>query len=109
MPNVVVTGASRGLGLGVAHKLTTVGYNVIGIARRDSERLSSVMRQVERSGQGSLHFRPCDLANISDIPDLAKDYGGSSARYMRWSITRDSVCPAFSKRIRAKRFGNSLR
>ena len=72
MPNVVVTGASRGLGLGVAHKLTTVGYNVIGIARRDSERLSSVMRQVERSGQGSLHFRPCDLANISDIPDLAK-------------------------------------
>ena len=30
------------------------------------------MRELGPSQQGSLHFRPFDLANISDIPDLVK-------------------------------------
>jgi 3-oxoacyl-[acyl-carrier protein] reductase len=72
MLNAVVTGGSRGLGLGVARKLATAGYNAIAIARRESEQLASVMREVERGGQGSLHFRPCDLSNVSDIPDLVR-------------------------------------
>lgn len=72
MLNAIVTGGSRGLGLGVAHKLTTAGYNVIAIARRDSEQLASVMQEVERDGRGSLHFRACDLSNVSDIPGLVR-------------------------------------
>ena len=72
MPNIIVTGGSRGLGLGIARKLGTSGYCVIAIARRESEQLASAMRELRTSQQGSLHFRPFDLANISDIPDLVK-------------------------------------
>ena len=73
MPNVIVTGGSRGLGLGIARKLTTAGYLVIVVARTESERLTSTMRKIEHGQQGSLRFRPFDLGNISDIPDLVKD------------------------------------
>jgi 3-oxoacyl-[acyl-carrier protein] reductase len=72
MPNIVVTGGSRGLGLGIVRKLTTAGYRVIAIARRESEQLASAMREMGPSQQGSLYFRPFDLANISDIRNLVK-------------------------------------
>jgi 3-oxoacyl-[acyl-carrier protein] reductase len=72
MLNIIVTGGSRGLGLGIACKLTTAGYRVLAIARRESEQLASAMREMERGQQSSLHFRPFDLCNISDIPDLVK-------------------------------------
>jgi 3-oxoacyl-[acyl-carrier protein] reductase len=79
MRNVVVTGGSRGLGLGIARKLTTAGYSVIVVARQESEQLASAMRDVVRGQGGSLHFRPFDLGNISEIPSfvggLRKEFG----------------------------------
>ena len=35
--NVLITGASRGLGLGIARKLTAAGYRVIAVARQKSK------------------------------------------------------------------------
>jgi 3-oxoacyl-[acyl-carrier protein] reductase len=78
MRNVVVTGGSRGLGLGIAHKLAMAGYRVIAIARRGSEELALATRDVAGGGQGALHFRPFDLAAIGDIPDLV---GGLRAEF----------------------------
>jgi 3-oxoacyl-[acyl-carrier protein] reductase len=72
MPNIIVTGGSRGLGLGIARKLATTGYRVIAIARTESEQLVSAMRETGHDQQGSLHFRSFDLGNISGIPDLVK-------------------------------------
>ena len=72
MPNIIVTGGSRGLGLGIARKLSTAGYSVIAIARQESEQLASAMRLLGRGQQGSLHFRPFDLGDLRDIPDLVK-------------------------------------
>jgi 3-oxoacyl-[acyl-carrier protein] reductase len=72
MANVIVTGGSRGLGLGIARKLTTAGYAVIVIARHESEQLASAMLEVKRSQSGSLHFRQFDLGRIPDIPDLVR-------------------------------------
>jgi 3-oxoacyl-[acyl-carrier protein] reductase len=72
MHSVVVSGASRGLGLGIARRLAGLGYTVVGIARRRSEELALAMKEVECSGPGLLHFRPFDLSDLSAIPDLVR-------------------------------------
>jgi len=73
MLNIIVTGGSRGLGLGIARKLTSTGYRVIAIARQPSEQLTSAMQELEGGQQGSLHFRPFDLGNIAEIPALVRE------------------------------------
>lgn len=71
MHNVVVTGGSRGLGLGIVRQLTTAGYRVIAIARRESAALTAAIRgSVDQAGE--LHFRPFDLSRIDEIPQLVK-------------------------------------
>jgi 3-oxoacyl-[acyl-carrier protein] reductase len=73
MPNVIVTGASRGLGLGVAERLVTAGYSVIAIARRPSDDLAARMQRIGPGREGALEFRSFDLADISGIPDFVRD------------------------------------
>ena len=79
MRNVVVTGASRGLGLGIARRLAAAGYSVIGVARKENEGMVSAMVEAARSGHGPMHFIPFDLAEIDKIPELVrelrKDFG----------------------------------
>jgi 3-oxoacyl-[acyl-carrier protein] reductase len=72
MRNVVVTGGSRGLGLGVARKLAAVGYHVVAIARTRSDELSDAISVAERNHTGSLQFVSFDLANIKDIAGLVR-------------------------------------
>lgn len=69
MLNIIVTGGSRGLGLGIARKLVLAGYRVIAIARQESDELKSASLRAEHD---SLLFRTFDLDNISDIPNLIK-------------------------------------
>jgi 3-oxoacyl-[acyl-carrier protein] reductase len=73
MRNVLVTGASRGIGLAIARKLAGIGYNVIAVSRRESEELR------QRAEAGNLHFRGCDLSEIDAIPAfvqaLRKEFG----------------------------------
>ena len=66
MRNVLVTGASRGIGLSIAQKLAEAGYNVIAVARRESYELREVAKQ------GAIHFRGCDLSDIDGIPAFVK-------------------------------------
>ena len=72
MRNVIVTGGSRGLGLGIARKLIASGFSVIAIARKESEELIAAKAEVELTHAGSLHFVPCDLAQLEGIPALVK-------------------------------------
>jgi 3-oxoacyl-[acyl-carrier protein] reductase len=73
MRNVIVTGGSRGLGLGIARTLRDAGYRVVAIARAESEALASAIREVSDARQGTLHFLPFDLANLTGIPDLVSE------------------------------------
>jgi 3-oxoacyl-[acyl-carrier protein] reductase len=69
MRNVVVTGGSRGLGLGIARKLAASGYRVIAVARKESSQLTQALAEAQ---SGSLDFVPFDLAEIESLPRLAK-------------------------------------
>ena len=72
MRSVVVTGGSRGLGLGIACRLAGAGYQVIAVARRESAQLASAMSEIRDHGSGPLIFCPCDLSDLSGIPAFVK-------------------------------------
>jgi 3-oxoacyl-[acyl-carrier protein] reductase len=67
MRNVIVTGGSRGIGLGIALRLVETGFHAIAIARKESSELTAAMQNT-----GSMHFVPFDLSDIEGIADLVK-------------------------------------
>ena len=73
MHNVLVTGGSRGIGLAIARRIAGAGYNVIAVARRESDELREAIRAVVERGRGGLHFRAFDLSEVDAIPVLARD------------------------------------
>ena len=79
MRNIIVTGGSRGLGLGIARRLSEEGYRVIAIARQNTDQLSSVIQETASSHPNSIHFVRFDLSDVPNIPNLVKsvrsDYG----------------------------------
>lgn len=83
MRNVVVTGGSRGIGLGIARRLAGAGYRVIAIARTSGDALETAMAEAVQAGRGRIHFVPCDLADIAGLQGLARglkrDYGRTYA------------------------------
>jgi 3-oxoacyl-[acyl-carrier protein] reductase len=72
MRNVLVTGGSRGLGLGIVRRLAQSGYRAIAVARKMNDQLSSAIEEVERGRQGALEFARCDLAEIEELSGLVK-------------------------------------
>jgi 3-oxoacyl-[acyl-carrier protein] reductase len=72
MHNVVVTGGSRGIGLAIARRLAAAGYNVIAVARRESDALRDAIGDVVRQGNGGLHFRAFDLSETDALPAFVK-------------------------------------
>jgi len=70
---VLITGASRGLGLGIARKLTAGGYDVIAVARKDSKELNAAVAEAKRAKKGALHFVAFDLGEIDRIPEFVRD------------------------------------
>jgi 3-oxoacyl-[acyl-carrier protein] reductase len=73
MQTVIVTGGSRGLGLGIARKLAATGYQVIAIARHESDQFACAMRQKEPGQKVSLFFKAFDLEDTSGIAGLVKE------------------------------------
>lgn len=72
MRNVIVTGGSRGLGLGIARRLAGGGYRAIAVARHTNDALTSAMQEAECKNPGSFHFFACDLAEIEGIANLVR-------------------------------------
>jgi 3-oxoacyl-[acyl-carrier protein] reductase len=72
MHNVVVTGGSRGIGLAISRRIAAAGYNVIAVARHESDELREAIRAVVEQGVGGLRFRAFDLSEIGAIPSFVK-------------------------------------
>jgi 3-oxoacyl-[acyl-carrier protein] reductase len=70
---VLVTGASRGLGLGIARQLAGAGYQVIALARQKTKAVTEAIAEAKRAKYGSLHFVSFDLGKVDEIADLVKN------------------------------------
>lgn len=70
MRTVVVTGATRGLGLAVAERLVADGFRVVALGRTPSDGFRSL--QAEASEE-ALHFVLYDLSDLAGIPDLVRE------------------------------------
>jgi 3-oxoacyl-[acyl-carrier protein] reductase len=70
--NVVVTGGSRGLGLGIVKRLLADGYTVAAVARKSNDQFDAALAAAEGSRAGSLRFVPFDFDEIDKIPALVK-------------------------------------
>lgn len=79
MRNVIVTGGSRGLGLGIVRRLATSGYRVVTIARTETDQLRAAVEEARSSRLATIDFVPFDLSSTSEIPKLVrairKDFG----------------------------------
>jgi 3-oxoacyl-[acyl-carrier protein] reductase len=72
MRTVLVTGASRGLGLGIARRLTGEGYRVIALARQKTKAVTEAGAEAKRAKQGALHFVSFDLGQVEKIAELVR-------------------------------------
>jgi 3-oxoacyl-[acyl-carrier protein] reductase len=95
MHNVIVTGGSRGLGLGIARRLTAVGYRVIAVARKENSELTAAMQEAELANPGSFHFVPFDLSDIDGISNLVsalrKNFGAIYGLVNNAGISFDGI------------------
>lgn len=71
-PKVIVTGGSRGLGLGIVRRLLCAGYDAIAVARQMNDHFASTLEEADRARPGSLRFVPFDLAEVAAIPALVR-------------------------------------
>jgi NAD(P)-dependent dehydrogenase (short-subunit alcohol dehydrogenase family) len=68
MPTVLITGANRGLGLGLARVYLEDGWQVVAAVRRSSAELAALQN-------GSLDIRQLDLCNDGELAALAGSLG----------------------------------
>lgn len=71
--SALVTGASRGIGLGVATRLAERGHDLT-IAARDSGRLAMVARDLRDAGAGEVLVVPGDIADEEYLKDLVAQH-----------------------------------
>lgn len=70
MRNVIVTGGTRGLGLGIVQRLAKAGFHPIAIARTEGDHFAAASQQSMDAGFGSFDFVSFDLTQIDEIPKL---------------------------------------
>jgi len=68
MDLVVVTGASKGLGLAICRRLLKESYKVVGISRTSTEEFEALQKEYAEA----LFFEPYDFSNTKEIQALVR-------------------------------------
>jgi NAD(P)-dependent dehydrogenase (short-subunit alcohol dehydrogenase family) len=68
----IITGASRGLGLALAHRLAADGWNLVIDARHDDD-LAAARVEVDAAGPGRVVALPGDIADPGHVADLVAE------------------------------------
>ena len=66
---VIITGASKGIGKAISHKLSTLNMNLI-LTSRTLEDLEEVKKNIEKLGTGRIHTISTDMTKEEDIKKL---------------------------------------
>lgn len=66
---VVITGASKGLGLAICQQALEQGYNVVAIARHCSQALAELQQHYPQQ----LYYQEADLSQLEMLPNLCKE------------------------------------
>ncbi len=78
----LITGASRGIGLGIAERLARQGYSLT-ITARDADRLASVAESLRGAGAPEVVVAPADMADADAVAGVlaehAQRFGAMSA------------------------------
>ncbi|KAJ1509939.1 hypothetical protein HMI55_007193 [Coelomomyces lativittatus] len=69
-PNVLITGAKKGIGLALARDFHSKGYNVIGTSRKMED---TVLNELKKVACCIPHLELTDLDSINSLPDQLKD------------------------------------
>lgn len=67
--NAVITGSSRGIGLGIAKELLKKDFTVILSARKESTEIQKIMSKYK----DKVFFVPCDISVMQDVENLVSE------------------------------------
>ena len=85
MPVAIVTGASRGIGRGIAHQLASGGMHVV-LCARSADMLEDVRAAILADG-GSAETRACDIGDADVLATMIRNVAEASGKY-------DEILPA---------------
>lgn len=63
--NILITGASQGIGRGVAEYLISLGANIIAVARNEEK-----LQELREIAPSQVYIYPYDLSNVDDIEKI---------------------------------------
>ena len=69
--NIIITGATDGIGLAAAKSIALKGYHVGLVGRNPDKGKKAINEIISHSGNNNLDFFECDLSLVANVKDLA--------------------------------------